>query len=96
MRNIKSSKIQTFIVQLIDCHKTHIEELSSDVYFIILFSLRESRRYPISFVIKGSQKTTTASLNFDVPIAPVYPDITRERYTFHFAAVLCSQRILHF
>ena len=43
MRNLKSSKIQNLLLLLIGCDKTDIEELSSDVFFIILFPLWESR-----------------------------------------------------
>ena len=55
MTNIKKFKIQDVTLLYIRCDKTDIEELSSDVYSIFLFTLRESRWYPISFVIKGSQ-----------------------------------------
>ncbi len=43
MRNIKSSKIEALALLLIGCDKTDIGELSSDVFFIILFTLWESR-----------------------------------------------------
>jgi len=38
MRNIKSSKIEALALLLIGCDKTDIGELSSDVFFIILFT----------------------------------------------------------
>jgi len=43
MRDIKCSKTQGLALLLIGCDKTDIEELSSDDFFIILFTLRESR-----------------------------------------------------
>ena len=43
MRNIKSPKIQDLWLLLIGCDKTDMGELSSDVFFIILFPLWESR-----------------------------------------------------
>jgi hypothetical protein len=55
MRNIKSLKIQNLVLILIGCDKTNIGELSSSVFFIILFTRRESRGYPIFFVAEGSR-----------------------------------------
>ena len=43
MRNIKSPKIQYLWLLLIGCDKADMGELSSDVFFIILFPLWESR-----------------------------------------------------
>ena len=43
MRNIKSPKIQDLWLLLIGCDKADMGELSSDVFFIILFPLWESR-----------------------------------------------------
>lgn len=53
LTNIKKIKLQSVILLQIDFDKTNIEAFSSDVIFIILFILRESRGYPTSFVIKG-------------------------------------------
>jgi len=55
LTNIKRIKIQAFPLLENGCDKTGIEELSSDVYFIILFTLRENRCHPIFFVAKGSR-----------------------------------------
>jgi hypothetical protein len=43
MRNIKCSKIQALALLLIGCDKSDREKLSSDVFFIVLFTLWESR-----------------------------------------------------
>jgi hypothetical protein len=48
MRNSKSLKIQDLALLLIGCDKTNIGELSSAVFFIILFARRESRGLPAS------------------------------------------------
>jgi len=44
MRNSKSLKIQDLALLLIGCDKTNIGELSSAVFFIILFTRRERPR----------------------------------------------------
>jgi hypothetical protein len=43
MTNIKNIKYKMLPYLYIRCDKTDIEELSSDVYSILLFTLRESR-----------------------------------------------------
>jgi hypothetical protein len=65
MGNSKSLKIQDLALLLIGCDKTNIGELSSAVFFIILFTLGESRwmrlersEIPsagIAFVAEGSR-----------------------------------------
>jgi hypothetical protein len=65
MRNSKNLKIQDLALLFIGCDKTNIGDLSSAVFFIILFTLRESRgmrlersEIPstgISFVADGSR-----------------------------------------
>jgi hypothetical protein len=61
MRDSKSLNIQGLALLLIGSDKANIGELSSAVFFIILFTLRKSRGYPISFVAEGSRQMTTAS-----------------------------------
>ena len=54
MRNSKILKIQNLALLLIGCDKASIEELSSAVFFIILFARRESLDFRSIEVKEGS------------------------------------------